>query len=137
MALFPSEEWFREMEKILASDEEYKKAGAEWDDDVIMVIEKEPGKLEEDFIWYSKSKGGEILESGPLKSIDEKNAAYVISGPYSAWKAIVTREMDAMQAMLRGKIRVKGDMQKLLRFTKYQQLGMKALQQVETSFPDE
>lgn len=137
MAMFPSEEWFREMEKVLDSDEEYKKAGADWVGDVVMVIEKEPGKLEEDFIWYSNAKGGEILESGVIKSVDEKNPEFVISGSYSTWKAIVKRDMDAMQAMLKGKIRVKGNMQKLLRYTKYQQLGMKALQRVETTFIDE
>lgn len=137
MPLFPSEEWFREMEKILDSDEEYKKAGADWVGDMVLVIEKEPGKLEEDFIWYSNAKGGQILESKRLKSIEEKNPEFVITGSYSTWKSIVKREMDAMQAMLKGKVKVKGNLQKLLRYTKYQQLGMRALQQVQTTFIDE
>ena len=137
MPLFPSEEWVKALEEITVNDEEYKKAGADWEGDVIMIMEAEPGKLEEPFYYYSKPHHGELLETCQLKSLDEKTAEYVISGPYSVWKSIVKREADAMQMMMKGKIRVKGDMQKLLKFAKFQQLGMKALQKVETTFIDE
>lgn len=137
MPVFPSEEWVKALEEITVSDEEYKVAGADWEGDVVMIIEPEPGKLEEPFYYYSKPHHGELLEAKQIKNLDEKTAEYVISGPYSVWKSIVKREADAMQMMMKGKIRVKGDMQKLLKYAKFQQLGMKALQKVETTFIDE
>ena len=138
MPVFPSEEWLKELEQLTVSDEEYKKAGADWEGDVVMIIEAEPGKLDEPFYYYSKPHRGDLLEARKLASLDEKpDVEYVISGPYSVWKSIVKREADAMQMMMKGKVRVKGDMQKLLKYAKFQQLGMKALQKVETTFIDE
>lgn len=137
MPLFPSEEWVKALEEHTVNDEEYKKAGADWEGDVVMIIEAEEGKLDEPFYYYSKPHHGELLEACQIQSLDEKTPEYVISGPYSIWKSIVKREADAMQMMMKGKIRVKGDMQKLLKYAKFQQLGMKALQKVETTFIDE
>ncbi len=137
MPLFPSEEWIKALQTVLEADQEYKKAGADWEGDIITVIEAEPGKLETAFCYYSKPHRGELLEAFKLSSPTERTAEYVITGPYSVWKSIVKREADAMQMMMKGKIRVKGDMQKLLRYARFQQLGMKALQKVETRFIDE
>lgn len=137
MPVFPSEEWFRALEAITNNNPEYEKAGADWEGDLITAIEAEPRKLDKPFYWYSKPHHGKLLESYQIQNSNEKKAAFVISGQYSTWKAIIKRESDAMQMMLKGKIRVKGDMQKLLRYTKFQQLGMKALSMVETKFADE
>jgi hypothetical protein len=58
-----------------------------------------------------------------------------LSGRFS--RVAMRPNVEAMQMMMKGKIRVKGDMQKLLKYAKFQQLGMKALQKVETTFLDE
>jgi len=137
MPVFPSEEWIKALQAVLESDEEYKKAGADWEGDIITIVEAEPGKLDQPFCYYSKPHRGELVESFKLNSPADKTAEYTISGPYSVWKSIVKREADAMQMMMKGKVRVKGDMQKLLRYAKFQQLGMKALQKVETTFIDD
>lgn len=138
MPVFPSEEWVKALEEISNQDPEYKKAGADWEGDMVVIIEAEPGLLEEDFVYYSKPHHGEILESGQIKSPDEKpDAEYVLSGPYSVFKAVIKGEADAMEMMMKGKVRLKGDMSKILRYAKFQQLGMQALSKVETRFIDE
>lgn len=137
MPVFPSEEWFRSLEKISEGDPEYEKAGADWEGDLVSVIDAEPGKLNEAFIWYSKPHHGKLVESFRIKSLEEKKPSFVLSGPYSVWKSIIKGEADSLQMLMKGKIRVKGDMQKLLRYSKFQQLGMKALSKVETKFIDE
>jgi putative sterol carrier protein len=137
MPVFPSKEWFADLIKILDSDEEYKRVGAEWEGDMIMAVEAEPGKLEQGFFYYQNPHRGEMLDHGEVKSADEKEVAFVIHGPYSVWKSIIDGSADAMQSMMQGKIRVQGNMQQLLKYAKFQQLGMKALAQVETVFIDE
>lgn len=137
MPVFPSEEWIQALEAILYNDEEYKKAGAEWEGDVIMVMEAEPGLLDETFYYYSKPHHGELLEAHKLDTLEGHDAAFVISGPYSVWKQIVKGDAEAMQMMMKGKLRIKGDMQYLLRYAKFQQIGMKSLTKVETVFVDE
>ncbi|MCX5868007.1 MAG: SCP2 sterol-binding domain-containing protein [Proteobacteria bacterium] len=137
MALFPSPEWVEEMRKVAESDPEYKKAGADWEGDMIMVIEAEPGKLDQPFMYYSKPYKGEMLEYYQLKNENERTAEYTIRAPYSVIKGIIKGEIDPLQAMMKGKIKVKGNMQKLLKYAKFQQLGMKALAKVKTEFVDE
>ncbi len=138
MALFPSIEFVKEMEALLDANPEYKKAGAEWEGDIITVIEAEEHLLDEPFIYYSKPHHGEILESYQLKSVDEKDAAFIISAPYSVFKGIIKGELDPMKAMMQGKIVVKGDIKTLLKYAKFQQLGMEALKQVPPpTFVDE
>ena len=104
MPVFPSEEWVKALEEISNADPEYKKLGADWEGDMVMVIEKEPGMLEEDFIYYSKPHHGEILESGKIKSVDEKpDAEYVITAPYPVIKSVIKGEAEAMELMMKGK----------------------------------
>ncbi len=138
MPQFPSAEWFGDMVNILANDEEYKRAGADWEGDLVTAVEAEPGKLEKDFYFYQKPHRGEMLDSHEIKSLDEKpDVAFVISGPYSIWKDIISGKGNAMQLMMQGKMKVKGNMTQLLKYAKFQQLGMDALKKVETTFIDE
>ena len=138
MPQFPSAEWFGEMVNILGNDEEYKRAGADWEGDLVTAVEAEPGKLEKDFYFYQKPQRGEMLDAHEIKSLDEKpDVAFVISGPYSVWKDIISGKGNAMQLMMQGKMKVKGNMTQLLKYAKFQQLGMDALKKVETAFIDE
>jgi len=137
MPTFPSADWFQDVIKVLDSDEEYKRVGAGWEGDMIMVVEAEAGSLEKDFCFYQKPHHGEMLEAFEVGTRDEKEAAFVISGPYSVWKSIINGQADAMQSMMKGKIRVQGNMAQLMKYAKFQQLGMDALKKVETTFADE
>lgn len=137
MPLFPSQEWVEELMKVTQDDPEYQKAGADWEGDMIMVIQPEPGKLDQPFVYYSKPHRGEILEAKMLSSEDERQAEFTIRAPYSVVKSIIKGEIDPMQALMKGQVKVQGNMQKLLKYAKFQQLGMKALSKVSTEFVDE
>ena len=137
MPQFPTAEWFDKMIEVLDSNEEYKRVGADWEGDMVLAIEAEGG-LAESFYYYQKPHKGEMLENYAIKSLDEKpDVAFILSGPYSVWKSIISGQGDAMQLMMQGKIRVKGNMQQLLRYAKFQQLGLNALKEVETTFIDD
>ena len=97
MPRFPSQEWVEELMRVTQDDPEYQKAGADWEGDMVMVIEPEPGKLDKPFIYYSRPHHGEILESQLLQSEDEKQAEFVIRAPYSVVKGIIKGEVEPMQ----------------------------------------
>ena len=138
MPQFPTPEWFEVMINVLDQNEEYKRVGAEWEGDMILAIEAEEGMLPESFYYYQKPHKGDMLENHEIKSLDEKpDCAFILSGPYSVWKSIISGQGDAMQLMMQGKIKVKGNMQQLLRYAKFQQLGLNALKEVETTFVDD
>ena len=138
MVMFPSKEWVEEVRKITEFDPEIVKAGADMEESsAVGVIEAEPGKLEKPFIYYLRGAHGKVLEACVLNSVDEKQASYVIRAPYSVLKKIIKKELDGLQALMKGQIKIKGDMQKLLKYAKYQQLGLQVLTKIKTEFIDD
>ena len=138
MPEFPTEEWFQAfIEKIEASDE-YAEYAATWEGDVIIHVEAEPdngvaadvhGLLD---LWHGGCRGGGI--------VDEERAAaaeFVIRAPYSRWKDVIRGDLEPVKGLVQGKLRVRGDLQKILRYVKGTQELAYIAGHVDTTFPDE
>ncbi len=134
---FPSYEWMKELVEMLNGSEEYQKAAAAYEGVMALLIKAEEGKLEKDILGYVHPYHGQITEYGLWDDLEGKNPMFIISAPYSTWKKVVKGEIDPMGAIMKGKIRIKGDMAKLLKRTHGSQLMMEAMKQIETQFIDE
>lgn len=114
MAKFPSEEWILLFMEALNANKNYEDAAKTWEGDFLFVIEtddelKEPSTFYVD-LWHGKSRGVARVKPG-----EEKNAAFVYSGPYSNWKKLINKQIDPIQGLLTGRFKLKGDMVKVLR----------------------
>jgi len=135
---FPTEEWFQAyIEKIDAS-EEYAEYAATWEGDVIIQVEAEPDNgVAADVralldLWRGGCRGGGV--------VDEERAAaaeFVIRAPYSRWKDVIRGDLEPVKGLVQGKLRVRGDLQKILRYVKGTQELAYIAGQVDTTFPDE
>ena len=134
--LFPSEKWFNELCNLLNNSPEYKKAAAKWEGSLALVLEAEEGKLDEDFIFYAKPYHGEIKENCTIKKLDEKNPDFIIRGPFSSWQEVQQGKMDALQAIMKGKLKVKGSMAMLLKQVRASQILMQLMREIPTKFPE-
>ena len=135
--LFPSEDWMNKLVDLLRDNEDYKKAASNWEGSLALVIEKEEGKFDQDLIFYADPYHGEIREHAIVNSVEEKSPDFVINGPYSVWKEIQQGNMDSMQAIMKGKVKVKGNMAALLKQVKATQVMMKLLEEIPTKYVDE
>jgi putative sterol carrier protein len=61
----------------------------------------------------------------------------VIRAPYSRWKDVVLGDLEPIKALMQGKLGVRGDLPKILRYVKATQELAHLTSQVETTFPDE
>ena len=64
-------------------------------------------------------------------------AEFVISAAYRRWKDVVRGELDPVRAMMQGKLRVRGDLPKILRSVQAANELVVLCGDVPTRFPDE
>jgi putative sterol carrier protein len=136
---FPSEEWIHEYQKAINASEDYKKSGATWTAGAVCLVvlanpsidmEKEIG------IWLGLNKG--VCEEIRLVTVEEaQKAPFVITGDYSRWKQVVLGELEPIQGMMQGKLKLKGDLPTIVRYVKASQDLVECASKVDTRFADE
>lgn len=114
-AVFPSEEWLKELEVRINSDKKYADIAKNWEGDLIFVIEPE-GNLKEQLTFYLD------LWHGTCRKVDYKpslesypNPAFTLTASYNNITAILSNKLNAMTAMMTSKLKVKGSMSYMMR----------------------
>jgi len=80
-------------------------------------------------LYHGECTGVKLLEEG-----DEVEVEFTLSGPYDNWVKIAKKELDTIQGVMSGKLRLVGNMAKLMRATRAAQEIVNSLQNVETEF---
>jgi len=135
---FPTEEWFQAYIEAIDASEEYAEYAATWEGDVIIQVEAEPDKgLAADVhglldLWHGGCRGGGIVDKSRAAT-----AEFVVRAPYSRWKDVIHGDLEPIKGLVQGKLRVRGDLPKILRYVKGTQELAYIAGQVDTTFPDE
>ena len=72
-----------------------------------------------------------------MSAADAQACNFVISAPYSRWKQVATKELDATKGILQGKLKLKGDLPTIVRYTKASQEMTECTTRVPVEWPDE
>ncbi|MGO8969148.1 MAG: hypothetical protein ACLQDQ_06220 [Myxococcaceae bacterium] len=137
---FPSRAWCEEALRLLEADPETVRAGLGWTADIGVVVEAEAGKLDRPFVVYLRPVEGKVESWRILvdpDDLDEFDPAYRIEAPYSVWKGFLLGTLDPVEAVLRQRVHVKGDLQPLVERMQHKGLAERVLQRIETHFVDE
>lgn len=140
MPTFPSKEWAEEAIRLFNSDPEATLAGAGWEGDFGAIVLSEPGKLTAAFVAHLVPKGGQIVKFKVLADpddLDEIEPAYLAKAPYSVWKGLIQGTLDPVEAVLKRRIDLKGDIQPLMERLKYKGIADRVMAKLETTFADE
>jgi|SRR5438309_383583 len=133
-----SDEWAKAYKDEINKSPVYKQAAATWEGSVGLVVEAEP---ENNFpqttgvfldLWHGEARDVKIVSEA-----DAENAQFVIRGPYSRWKQVAKKELDATKAMMQGKLKLKGDLPTIVRYTKASQEMTECTTRVPVIYPDE
>jgi len=112
MFRFPSQEWVAQYKEAINGNPAYKVGGANWNKGgVSLICQANPGiGIPEDVgIWLDLHQG--VCREARMCTTEEAGAApFVITGPYQRRKQVIMKELDPIQGMLRGKLRLKGDL---------------------------
>jgi putative sterol carrier protein len=133
-----SPEWAQLFKDEINKSPVYKQAGKGWKWTVGLLVEAEPDKN------FPESKGvvmdlfeGEARDVRVGSAADAQGCDFVISGTYSRWKEVAQKELDATRGMLQGKLKLKGDLPTVVRYTKASQELTECTTRVPVTWPDE
>ncbi len=131
---FPSEAWVATVVAAVNGHPDLAAALRGLGDDAVAVVEAEPPALPEDFAVHARNEGGRITAVRVLEDPDEiweLEPAYVFRAPYRVWRALLAGE-DPVRAALSGRVRVRGDLEALVRRAHYRYIVDAALAGVDT-----
>jgi putative sterol carrier protein len=133
-----SPEWAQAFKDEINNSDAYRQAAKGWKWTVGLVVEAEPDRS------FPESKGlvMDLFDGGArdvrVGTADEARACdFSISAPYSRWKQVATKELDATRGMLQGKLKLKGSLPTIVRYTKASQELTNCTTRVPVAWPDE
>jgi putative sterol carrier protein len=139
MPVFPSREWCEEAIRLVNADPEIAQAGDGWQGDFGVVIEPE-GPLAAPFVVHVVPEAGRIVSWEVLEDpddLEDLEPAYVARAPYSIWKALMVGTLDPIEAVLRRRVSMSGDLQPLIERLRYKAIAERVFGSLGTRFVDE
>ena len=139
MPEFPTEDWFRAYIEAINASEEYAEYAATWEGDVIIQVEAEPGQGS----GRGRARAPRPLARGMSRRRHRRRgegvraAEFAVRAPYSRWKDVIHGDLEPIKGLVQGKLRVRGDLPKILRYVKGTQELAYIAGQVDTTFPDD
>ena len=114
-AVFPSEEWLKDLEAKLNSDPRYAEIAKNWEGDLFFFIEP-AGSLKETLTFYLDLWHGTCrkIEYQPQPAA-HPNPTFTLTASYKDITAILSGKMNPMTAMMTSKLKVKGSMGYMMR----------------------
>ncbi|MDY7075697.1 MAG: SCP2 sterol-binding domain-containing protein [Chloroflexota bacterium] len=114
---FPSDEWIKELSSQLNQSEPYEKSAKDWEGDFIFIVEPDAAYDDAAYLFLALYHG-KSPNAAALASEDEREAEFVLRAPFSNWRKVIEGELDAIQGMMTRKLKVQGNMMKIMRYPK-------------------
>ena len=131
---FASKEYLKEVMERSNADEKYLELVKGEDASYTFMIQAEPKKgVEKDIVL------GYTVEDGKTTDIwlGERKTDFVISGKYGVWVDILTGKMGVTRAFLMRKLKVRGNLMKILKMSKATERWLEVLRTIPTEFHGE
>jgi putative sterol carrier protein len=130
---FGSDEWVQALHDELNNSKAYEDAAKNWEGDFYFVVNPE-GEIKEPLYLYFDLWHGKCRDAFVVQDKSAKNPAFVMSGAYSKWKKIVTAQLDPIQGLATGQLKLKGNMIAVMKSVKAAQEMVKACTRIDTEF---
>jgi len=131
---FGTEEWVKAACAELNKSQAYKDAAKNWEGDMYFIVEPEGG-LKETLVAYFDLWHGECRAASAPADESGKTPAYRFWAPLSVWRNILEKKLDSVQAMMTGKLNLKGDMAQIMKMPRAAAELVECTTRVDTEFP--
>ena len=128
-----SEEWVQAFGKAINDNPNYKPSALTWEGDMLFVIEPS-GNLDHTVKVLVGLYHGECTGTKLVKEGEDVEAEFVITGNYDNVLQVIKKEIDPIRAIMAGKLKLEGNMAKVMRHTKAAQEIVVSLGNIETEF---
>lgn len=131
---FPSDAWIKAMMEDLNQSAAYQEAAKNWEGDFFFVVDP-GGSLEQQVILYMDLYHGKCRSAFEILDHEVPKPVFRLSGPVAAWKKVMTKKLDPMQAMMTGQLKLQGNMATVMRNVRAAKELVEACTRIDTVFP--
>jgi putative sterol carrier protein len=131
---FASDEWVEALMVKINESEAYRSAAKTWEGDFYFIVEPE-GTTGEAVIMYMDLWHGDCREAFVAQDAEVRQPEFRINAPLGAWQLVVTKKLDPIQALMTRRLKLQGNMMKIMRAVKAAQELVNCCTQVPTQFP--
>ena len=131
---FPTDDWIKAMMADLNDSKAYEDSAKTWEGDFLFVVQP-GGSLTEDVrlymdLWHGKCRDAYAVENG-----EELITAFVLSAPVANWKKVMNKQLDPIQAMMTGQLKLKGNMAMIMKSVRAAKELVESCTRIPTDFP--
>jgi putative sterol carrier protein len=131
---FPSDEWIKAMMVDLNASKSYEESAKTWEGDFLFVIEP-GGSLTQTVRLYMDLWHGKCRDAYEIKNGAQPQPAFVLSAPVANWKKVMIKQLDPIQAMMTGQLKLKGNMAMVMKSVRAAKELVESCTRIPTDFP--
>ncbi|MEW6264555.1 MAG: SCP2 sterol-binding domain-containing protein [Thermodesulfobacteriota bacterium] len=133
-----SDEWCRAWEDKIRSSQDFAQFNKGWQGDIGCVMYADPkANVPENKYMYLHFEDGQVLGIRMTDQATAEGSKFVIYGDYIRWKQVAKAELDAVKAMMQGKLKLKGNLPYVVKYVKGVQESIRCLTELDAEFPDD
>lgn len=133
-----SEEWCRLWKDKLNDNPDFAKYNKGWEGDISGIVQADPdNNFPEERYMLLHFHDGSCLDIKMFSREEAQTCKFVMTGPYIRWYQIAKGEMDAVKAMMQGKLKLKGNLPYVVKYIKGVQEAIRTLQTIDANYPNE
>ncbi len=114
---FSSDAWIKELSRRLNESESYERAAKDWEGDFLFVVEPDE-EFDDTAYLYLGLYHGKSPDAAVVDSEDARETEFVIRAPYGVWRNVVEGKLDPIQGMMTKRLKLSGNMMKVMRYPK-------------------
>lgn len=129
---FPSEEWVKAAMEEVNRSESYAEAAKAWEGDFYFIADMGGGNIQTLYmdLWHGKCRDAFVVTDESAK-----NPVFRMSGPLAAWKKVLFKQLDPIQGLMTGQLKLKGNMAMIMKNVKAAKELVDACARVDAEFP--
>jgi len=132
---FPSDAWIKELSHQLNESEAYEKSAKDWEGDFVFIVEPDQAYDNTAYLFLGLYHG-KSPDAAMVTSEDERETEFTLHAPFSVWRRVIEGELDPIQGMMTKKMKVQGNMMKIMRYPKAAKEIVSCCALVPTDFGD-
>jgi putative sterol carrier protein len=132
---FPSDAWIKELSRQLNASKGYEQSARNWEGDFAFVVEPDAAYDDTAYLflglYHGKSTG-----AAQISQLDEKEASYLISAPFSTWRKVIEGKLDPIQGLMTRRLKLQGNMKMIMRYPRAAKEIISCTKEIPTDFGD-
>ena len=133
---FISDEWIKELSRQLNASKDYERSAKDWEGDFVFVIEPDESHPNHAYFFLGLLHG-KSPDAALVASENERKAEFKIRAPYGNWRRVIEGRLDPIQGMMTGKLKLQGNLLKIMRYPKAAKDLVACCSKVPTDFGDQ